>query len=90
MFYKLYVLPTVIEKVGSDHLTLQNLNSCIYSLPLRRFLLENEKSKGNKVWKEMMLEYFGKNLKHEDWGWVVGLKIHCEDWGHDLDSLLQD
>ena len=48
MFYKLYVLPTVIEKVGSDHLTLQNLNSCIYSLPLRRFLLENEKSKAIK------------------------------------------
>ena len=47
------------------------------------------KEQSNKVWKEMMLEYFGKNLKHEDWGWVVGLKIHCEDWGRDLDSLLQ-
>ena len=34
MFYKLYDLPTVIERVSSDHLTLQNLNPCVLLITL--------------------------------------------------------
>lgn len=34
MFYKLYVLPTVIEKVGSDHLTLQEFKCMYLFIPL--------------------------------------------------------